>query len=766
MKLHAASVVVGFLSLALSLVPLTSAQTAAEAPSALPHLVRFASSVKDLSGNPLTGVVGITFALYSQPTGGAALWLETPNITADSNGRYVALLGSTKPEGLPTDLFTSEQARWVGVQVSGQAERPRVLLVSAPYALKSGDAETLGGLPPSAFVLANGSQAAASAAKGATGPPAPGVQKNTHPPASPNVTGVGVVDYIPMWNTTSDIIDSILFQKSSQIGVNTTTPAALLDVNGKGDIRDTLTLFPKSTDSTLAISGTAFKVDQTGKMTFIAGQTFPGAGTITGITTASGSGLSGGGTTGTLSLKVPSAGITNAMLASSKTTLNANTAGGITTPGAMSLGSTYTIGLKTCSVNQILQFIGTAWACATLGTGTGTVTSVGLTAPSTDFTVSGSPVTTSGTLKFAWSVAPTSSDTANAIVKRDGSGNFLASTITAADVTLTDILSVSSSAAFPLNASSSFDGATVTSGTATSTTGEAWGVEGYTASNAASAYGVIGEAASASGNPIGVLGFAPNSLSAIGVFGQDGAESASALGLGIGGGVWGDGGGGTTSAGFGVIGTVDDGFGGYFENNSPSGFFTVDVVALNSASFPFIASGPNGYCEVDFDGNLDCSGAKNAVVPIDGGKRIVAMSAIESPQNWFEDFGSAQLLNGVAVVALDRDFIQTVSTEIDYKVFPVPNGDCKGLFVTHKTPASFEVRELGGGTSDVTFDYRVTALRKNYENVRFADHTHDLDGHKRMLARAHAAGTTHPQSHMPTKKLAPARPPTKTMALK
>ena len=40
--------------------------------------------------------------------------------------------------GCRLTLFTSEQARWVGVQVSGQAEQPRVLLVSAPYALKPG----------------------------------------------------------------------------------------------------------------------------------------------------------------------------------------------------------------------------------------------------------------------------------------------------------------------------------------------------------------------------------------------------------------------------------------------------------------------------------------------------------------------------------------------------------------------------------------------------------------------------------------------------
>ena len=103
----------------LPLVQLTVAQTPTETASALPRLVRLSGTVKDLNGSPLNGVVGITFALYSEQTGGAALWLETQNVTADINGHYTALLGSSKPDGLPTDVFTSEQARWVGVQVSG-----------------------------------------------------------------------------------------------------------------------------------------------------------------------------------------------------------------------------------------------------------------------------------------------------------------------------------------------------------------------------------------------------------------------------------------------------------------------------------------------------------------------------------------------------------------------------------------------------------------------------------------------------------------------
>src|SRR5262249_5805194 len=56
------------------------------------------------------------------------------------------------------------------------------------------------------------------------------------------------------------------------------------------------------------------------------------------------------------------------------------------------------------------------------GTGNGTVTSVGLAAPGSDFSVSSSPVTGNGTLTLNWNIAPTSASTPNAIVKRDGSG--------------------------------------------------------------------------------------------------------------------------------------------------------------------------------------------------------------------------------------------------------------------------------------------------------------------------------------------------------
>ena len=131
----------------------TSSTAAPSSSVSIPHLVKFSSSVKDEEGHPKSGIVGITFSLYKDQEGGSPLWLETQNVKADSKGSYTVLLGSTSAEGLPTDIFSSNEARWLGVRAEGQEELPRTLLVSAPYALKAGDAETLGGKPLSAFQL-------------------------------------------------------------------------------------------------------------------------------------------------------------------------------------------------------------------------------------------------------------------------------------------------------------------------------------------------------------------------------------------------------------------------------------------------------------------------------------------------------------------------------------------------------------------------------------------------------------------------------------
>jgi len=171
-----------------------------------------------------------------------------------------------------------------------------------------------------------------------------------------NATAIGANAVVSQSN-------ALVLGNGVNVGIGTAKPAYSLDVNGTGNF--------------------------TGLVKFASSQTFPN--TISGITTASGSGLTGGGTSGTLNLSL----------------------------------------VTSCATGQVLAWNGSAWACTNLSGG-GTVTSVALTAPSTDFIVTGSPVKTSGTLGLGWLVAPDPKNTANSIVKRDSSGNFSAGNINAA----------------------------------------------------------------------------------------------------------------------------------------------------------------------------------------------------------------------------------------------------------------------------------------------------------------------------------------------
>ena len=218
-----------------------------ETSPAVPPFLNYSGVLTDGNGKPLTGTVGVTFLLYNEEQGGSPLWLETQNVTPDRNGRYSVQLGSTRSTGLPADIFIAGEARWLAVQPQGQAEQPRVMLLSVPYAMKAGDAATVGGLPPSAFVLAspNGTSGASSGSGNN-----PGGNNN-----SPAIGGGGTQNFIPLWTDSSgDLGNSILYQSgTASVGIGTTTPAATLDVNGAVVSRGALQL--PSTGTATAIQG-------------------------------------------------------------------------------------------------------------------------------------------------------------------------------------------------------------------------------------------------------------------------------------------------------------------------------------------------------------------------------------------------------------------------------------------------------------------------------------------------------------------------------
>jgi hypothetical protein len=163
----------------------------------------------------------------------------------------------------------------------------------------------------------------------------------------------GTLNFIARWTGTSTLGNANIFQSTTnKIGINNSTPAAELDVNGTEAVRDTLTLIPNSTHPVLSLNGATFKISSTGVVTFVSGQTFPGAGTVTSV--ATGAGLTGGPITKTGTVSIATGGVTNAMLLHPSLTMTAGS--GLSGGGSIALGGSGTLSVASGGVtNAMLQ---------------------------------------------------------------------------------------------------------------------------------------------------------------------------------------------------------------------------------------------------------------------------------------------------------------------------------------------------------------------------------------------------------------------------
>ena len=326
---------------------------AASAPTAVPALVPYSGFGVGADGRAITGEVPVTFMIYKDEVGGDPLFTESQTAAFDTTGHYAVELGATLSSGIPIDLFGTGEARWLEVQIAGAKAQPRALLVSVPYALKAGDASTLGGLPASAYALAAGSGAAAINPLAIT----------SDTTSTVTTTG-GVINKVAKFSGANTIVSSTLYDNGTEVGIGTTSPTSTLSVtgtfavDGASTLNGALDLNPVGTatssggtdsqqlkiyasaynsSSKVAVtphfiwqteptgnntsspggtlnllaspnSGgsveTGFYLNTNGTMHFATGQTFPGtgAGTITGV--SAGTGLTGGGTSGNVTLAI------------------------------------------------------------------------------------------------------------------------------------------------------------------------------------------------------------------------------------------------------------------------------------------------------------------------------------------------------------------------------------------------------------------------------------------------------------------------------
>jgi hypothetical protein len=206
------------LAIAVSILLLVSLGLAQAPTTSVPNLIRYGGVLKDAQSAAVSSATaGVTFAIYNQQDGGAPVWMETQNVITDAGGNYSVLLGSTTATGLPSDLFSQQEQRWLGVQPQGQAEQPRVLLVSVPYALKAHEAETLGGKSVSDFVLANPTNSAASA-NNVTQASSTNTSQSAKPGTKTGAASAGPTNF--SGSTTDQIVG--VTQTGAGLGVNAT----------------------------------------------------------------------------------------------------------------------------------------------------------------------------------------------------------------------------------------------------------------------------------------------------------------------------------------------------------------------------------------------------------------------------------------------------------------------------------------------------------------------------------------------------------------
>jgi len=446
------------------------------------------------------------------------------------------------------------------VQVSGQEEQPRVLLLSVPYALKAADAETVGGLPPSAFVLAATTSSTGSAATVAASPAI----------ALPALSGTGTADFLPLWlDGAGKLGNSVLFQSgtgsSAKIGVNTAAPASTLDVKGGETVRGNLSL--PATATATASSG---KNSQPETLTASAFN-------------------SGTGSAVSQNFRWQAEPIKN----------NTGIAGGtINLLFGAGANAPVETGLKIGSNGQITFANGQSFP--------GAVASVGLSAPSSDFIVGGSPITKSGTLALNWKVLPTADKTPDAIVKRNDSGGFDSGPIYAYDPGSNGLAIVGSAGYL--------------------------GVEGM-----GGPYGVYGQ-----GTTFGVWGYGS---SATGVYGQ------------------------AINAGTGVIGTSQTGSGIFAESggwavNAQGDGTGTGVLASSAAGYAGWFSG-----DVNVSGTLSKGGGSFKIDhPLDPANKYLYHSFVESPDMMNIYNGNvATDGNGDAVVEL-QDWFEALNRDFRYQL--------------------------------------------------------------------------------------------------
>jgi hypothetical protein len=195
----------------------------------VPRLIRYRGELTTHFESSAPRVISITFSVYRDKDQGDVLWTETQQVELSDSGQFEVLLGALSSDGLPPELFGGNEPRWLGVTPEGGDELPRTLLVSVPYAIRAGDAETLAGRPASAYVLQD-----------APGAPSPEVRPSNNSNGEPQPSTIvsnGNPNYLAKFIDAATVATSNIIETSLGLGVDVASPTQKLDVYGRIKLR-------------------------------------------------------------------------------------------------------------------------------------------------------------------------------------------------------------------------------------------------------------------------------------------------------------------------------------------------------------------------------------------------------------------------------------------------------------------------------------------------------------------------------------------------
>jgi hypothetical protein len=111
------------------------------APANVPGQINYQGLLLDASGDPITGMLDLSFSLFETDSGGIAIWTEAHDAVDVLDGVYEVSLGSVVSL---TPALLSGATTYLEVEVEGETLTPRQRLLAVPYAIQAEAANTLG----------------------------------------------------------------------------------------------------------------------------------------------------------------------------------------------------------------------------------------------------------------------------------------------------------------------------------------------------------------------------------------------------------------------------------------------------------------------------------------------------------------------------------------------------------------------------------------------------------------------------------------------